>query len=79
MDRFTLRAIYKGKEILIEPSQLKIIDNKGLKVSLEDLYAKYNQILENEEKINADNKQILEELAFIREQVEDIKTFNMEN
>jgi hypothetical protein len=79
MDRFTLRAIYKGKESLIEPSQLKIIDNKGLKVSLEDLYTKYNQILENEKKINADNKQILEELALMREQVEDIKTFNMEN
>lgn len=79
MDRFTLRAIYKGKEIQIEPSQLKIIDNKGLKVSLEDLYTKYNQILNNEEKISADNKRILEELALIREQVEDIKTFNMEN
>jgi Leucine-rich repeat (LRR) protein len=79
MDRFTLRAIYKGKEIQIEPSQLKIIDNKGLKVSLEDLYTKYNQILENEDKIIADNKQILEELALMREQVEDIKTFNMEN
>ncbi len=79
MDRFTLRAIYKGREIQIEPSKLIIVNGKGLKVSLEDLYTKYNQILENEDKIIADNKQILEELALMREQVEDIKTFNMEN
>ena len=79
MDKLTLRAIYKGREIQIEPSQLIIVNGKGLKVSLEDLYTKYNQILINEEKINADNKRILEELALIREQVEDIKTFNMEN
>ena len=79
MDRFTLRAIYKGKEIQIEPSQLKIIDGKGLKVSLEDLYDKYNQILENEEQIMTDYKSMKEELADMRKQVEDIKTFNMES
>jgi hypothetical protein len=79
MDKVTLRAIYKGKEIQIEPSQLKIVDGKGLKYSLEDLYNKYNQVLENEDKIIADNKKILEELAQMKEQVEDIKTFNMEN
>jgi hypothetical protein len=79
MDKLTLRAIYKGREIQIEPSKLIVVNGKGLKVSLEDLYTKYNQILENEDKIIADNKQILEELALMREQVEDIKTFNMEN
>lgn len=79
MDKLTLRAIYKGREIQIEPSELIVVNGKGLKVSLEDLYTKYNQILENEDKITADNKQILEELALMREQVEDIKTFNMEN
>lgn len=79
MDKLTLRAIYKGREIQIEPSKLIVVNGKGLKVSLEDLYTKYNQILVNEDKIIADNKQILEELALMREQVEDIKTFNMEN
>lgn len=79
MDKLTLRAIYKGREIQIEPSKLIIVNGKGIKVSLEDLYTKYNKILANEDKIIADNKKILEELAIMREQVEDIKTFNMEN
>lgn len=79
MDKLTLRAIYKGREIQIEPSKLIVVNGKGLKVSLEDLYAKYNQILKNEEQIMTDYKSMREELADMRKQVEDIKTFNMES
>lgn len=79
MDRFTLRAVYKGKEIQIEPSQLKIIDNKGLKVTLEDLYTKYNHVIDIQKEILTNYESILEELATMKEQVEDIKTFNMES
>lgn len=79
MDRFTLRAVYNGKEIQIEPSQLKIIDNKGLKVTLEDLYTKYNHVIDIQKEILTNYESILKELATMKEQVEDIKTFNMES